>query len=114
MLSFILCVINSSNNLVSLALSVLLLPPMPLCNPFAIVGFLTPAFVCFSLRLYNSLVERCFRDCVESFRRKTLDRAEEGCVKNCAEKFLKHTTRVGLRLAELQGGASTMGPGGDS
>ena len=61
-----------------------------------------------SLRMYNSLVERCFKDCVEGFRRKTLDKSEEGCVKHCAEKFLKHTTRVGMRLAELQGGASTL------
>ena len=30
-----------------------------------------------SLRMYNSLVERCFKDCVESFRRKDLDAAEE-------------------------------------
>jgi hypothetical protein len=30
-----------------------------------------------SLRMYNSLVERCFRDCVESFRRKDLDSTEE-------------------------------------
>ena len=30
-----------------------------------------------SLRMYNRLVERCFTDCVESFRRKDLDSAEE-------------------------------------
>lgn len=77
-----------------------------LCKLDDLMGSCLPLPV--SLRLYNSLVERCFRDCVESFRRKTLDRAEEGCVKHCAERFLKHTTRVGLRLAELQGGASTL------
>lgn len=27
--------------------------------------------------MYNSLVERCFKDCVESFRRKDLDATEE-------------------------------------
>ena len=27
--------------------------------------------------MYNSLVEKCFKDCVESFRRKDLDGAEE-------------------------------------
>lgn len=27
--------------------------------------------------MYNSLVERCFKDCVDSFRRKDLDAAEE-------------------------------------
>lgn len=30
-----------------------------------------------SLRMYNSLVEKCFKDCVESFRRKDLDSTEE-------------------------------------
>ena len=30
-----------------------------------------------SLRMYNTLVERCFRDCVDSFRRKDLDSTEE-------------------------------------
>lgn len=30
-----------------------------------------------SLRMYNSLVEKCFRDCVDSFRRKDLESSEE-------------------------------------
>ena len=30
-----------------------------------------------SLRMYNSLVEKCFRDCIDSFRRKDLDNTEE-------------------------------------
>ena len=30
-----------------------------------------------SLRMYNSLVERCFKDCVDSFRRKDMEPAEE-------------------------------------
>lgn len=35
-------------------------------------------FLCVcSLRMYNNVVERCFRDCVESFRRKDLDNNEE-------------------------------------
>ncbi len=29
------------------------------------------------MRLYNSLVERCFNHCIESFRSKTMDNAEE-------------------------------------
>ncbi|KAI3777460.1 hypothetical protein L1987_04194 [Smallanthus sonchifolius] len=60
-----------------------------------------------SLRMYNTLVERCFTDCVDTFRRKTLDKQEETCVKRCAEKFLKHSMRVGLRFAELNQGAAT-------
>ncbi|XP_076936138.1 mitochondrial import inner membrane translocase subunit Tim9 [Bidens hawaiensis] len=60
-----------------------------------------------SLRMYNTLVERCFTDCVDTFRRKTLDKQEESCVRRCAEKFLKHSMRVGMRFAELNQGAAT-------
>ncbi|KAI4322142.1 hypothetical protein L6164_021862 [Bauhinia variegata] len=60
-----------------------------------------------SLRMYNSLVERCFDDCVESFKHKSLQKQEESCVRRCAEKFLKHSMRVGMRFAELNQGAAT-------
>ncbi|KAE8680457.1 Mitochondrial import inner membrane translocase subunit Tim9 [Hibiscus syriacus] len=60
-----------------------------------------------SLRMYNSLVERCFNDCVDNFTRKTLQKQEENCVTRCAEKFLKHSMRVGLRFAELNSQAAT-------
>ena len=30
-----------------------------------------------SLRMYNNLVEKCFSTCVQSFRRKTLEKDEE-------------------------------------
>ncbi|KAF7846989.1 hypothetical protein BT93_A0897 [Corymbia citriodora subsp. variegata] len=53
------------------------------------------------LRLYNSLVERCFIDCINSFYRKSLGKQEERCVFHCAEKFLKVSAHVGMRLAEL-------------
>lgn len=54
-----------------------------------------------SLKMYNGLVERCFRDCVDSFRRKDLESSEEKCVTRCCEKFMKHSSRVGVRFAEL-------------
>ncbi|KAJ7548549.1 hypothetical protein O6H91_07G016800 [Diphasiastrum complanatum] len=60
-----------------------------------------------SLRMYNSLVEKCFTHCVENFRRKTLDKQEESCVQRCAEKFLKHSMRVSMRFAELNQGSPT-------
>ena len=47
-----------------------------------------------SLRMYNNLVEKCFSTCVQSFRRKTLEKDEERCVSKCCEKFLKHSSRV--------------------
>ena len=31
----------------------------------------------YSLKMYNGLVERCFMTCVDSFRRKTLEKSEE-------------------------------------
>mmetsp|Transcript_7164 Transcript_7164/g.12085 ORF Transcript_7164/g.12085 Transcript_7164/m.12085 type:complete len:80 (+) Transcript_7164:1-240(+) len=54
-----------------------------------------------SLHLYNNIVERCFCDCVDSFRRKDLDTTEEKCVIRCTEKFLKSTARSGMRFSEL-------------
>ncbi|RDY09517.1 Mitochondrial import inner membrane translocase subunit Tim9 [Mucuna pruriens] len=54
-----------------------------------------------SLRMYNSLVERCFNDCVDTFKHKSLQKQEETCVRRCAEKFLKHSMRVGMRLRSL-------------
>ncbi|KAF5821547.1 putative Tim10-like domain superfamily protein [Helianthus annuus] len=59
-----------------------------------------------SLRTYNTLVEKCFTDCVDTFWRKTLHKHEEACVKRCAEKFMKHSMRAGLRFAELNQGAA--------
>jgi len=52
-------------------------------------------------------VERCFNDCVDSFTRKSLQKQEETCVMRCAEKFMKHSMRVGMRFAELNQGAAT-------
>ncbi|KAJ8642352.1 hypothetical protein MRB53_019046 [Persea americana] len=40
-------------------------------------------------------------------RRKSLDKQEETCVQRCAEKFLKHSMRVGMRFAELNQGTAT-------
>ena len=76
--------------------------------------------------MYNGLVERCFMSCVDSFRRKTLEKNEEQaracaahdvrcdacltrarrpqCVTKCCEKFLKHSARVSVRFAELNSG----------
>ncbi|KAG0700456.1 Tim10/DDP family zinc finger protein [Suillus ampliporus] len=60
------------------------------------------------LRLYSGLVERCFSSCCNDFTSKALSSKEEQCVLNCADKFLKHSERVGQRFAELN--AEAMGP----
>ncbi|KAF5099210.1 hypothetical protein DV451_003080 [Geotrichum candidum] len=52
------------------------------------------------MRLYSSLVEKCFSDCVNDFTSNTLTTREDTCVMRCAEKFLKHSERVGQRFQE--------------
>ena len=37
--------------------------------------------------MYNSLVERCFKECVESFRKKDLDNTEEKVSLGCSRPF---------------------------
>ena len=51
--------------------------------------------------MFNGLVERCFSECVSGFRSKALTNPEEKCVSTCAEKYLKHSGRVGQRFGEL-------------
>ena len=46
-----------------------------------------------TLRMFNGLVERCFSECVVSFRSKALTATEEKCVSTCAEKYMKHSVR---------------------
>ncbi|CAH7686123.1 Tim10/DDP family zinc finger protein [Phakopsora pachyrhizi] len=52
------------------------------------------------LKLYSSLVERCFSSCCNDFTSRSLSSKEETCVNNCADKFLKHSERVGARFSE--------------
>ncbi|OAD74379.1 hypothetical protein PHYBLDRAFT_111688 [Phycomyces blakesleeanus NRRL 1555(-)] len=53
------------------------------------------------MNLYSNLVQRCFEDCANDFTTKAVSRKEESCVKMCADKFLKHSERVGARFSEL-------------
>lgn len=57
--------------------------------------------------MYNDLVEKCFKDCIDSFRRKDLDSGEEHCVMNCTGKFMKLSARIGMRFGELSQQAET-------
>ena len=52
--------------------------------------------------MYNDLVERCYLQCVTSFRSQSLKEEEKTCVASCAEKYIKLTQRVGFRFAEHQ------------
>jgi len=51
--------------------------------------------------MINNMVELCFSECVVGFRSKALTAPEEKCISTCAEKFLKHSGRVGQRFGEL-------------
>lgn len=53
-----------------------------------------------SMNTYNGLVQRCFSQCVTSFRSKTLEKSEKTCVQNCVSKFMIYSGRVGQRFAE--------------
>lgn len=55
--------------------------------------------------LYSGLVERCFTSCSNDFTSKVLSSKEDECLRNCADKFLNHSNRVGLRFSEMNAGA---------
>lgn len=60
------------------------------------------------LQLYSGLVERCFTSCVNDFTSKTLSTKEDECISRCADKFLAHSSRVGLRFSEQNAGKSML------
>jgi len=43
---------------------------------------------------HNALVERCFDECILTFRARKLDDKEELCVLRCADKYVQVTQRV--------------------
>ncbi|SCV73953.1 BZ3500_MvSof-1268-A1-R1_Chr10-1g02612 [Microbotryum saponariae] len=53
------------------------------------------------MNLYTNLVERCFNTCCNDFTSKALSSKEDACISTCADKFLKHSERVGLRFSEM-------------
>lgn len=70
--------------------------PWPTCPPHRLprcwclvqaAPLLGPCCAACSLRMYNSLVERCFKDCIETFRRKDLDSTEEKVHTHCSALF---------------------------
>ncbi|KAG6836688.1 protein transporter tim9, partial [Arthromyces matolae] len=52
------------------------------------------------LKMYSNLVEKCFNSCCNDFTSKALSTKETDCIGHCAEKFIKHSERVGARFAE--------------
>ncbi|OMH78897.1 Mitochondrial import inner membrane translocase subunit TIM9 [Zancudomyces culisetae] len=52
------------------------------------------------MRLYATLVTRCFDDCVTEFTSSAASSKEITCSRNCTKKMMKLNERVGLRFAE--------------
>ena len=56
--------------------------------------------------MYNSLVERCFKDCIDSFRRKELDSTEEKArcplplLFRCSSTFWLYVLLVARQVAD--------------
>eukprot|EP00808_Paulinella_micropora_P010805 g69217.t1 len=51
-------------------------------------------------RLFIGVSDKCFTDCITSFRTKTLNPREQACVHNCAHRFMTSLTRVVRRVEE--------------
>ncbi|KAJ3356937.1 protein transporter tim9 [Allomyces javanicus] len=54
-----------------------------------------------SIRMYNTVVERCFTDCITTFHSSALSPTETACVKQCVNAFLKHSDRVSQKFMEF-------------
>jgi len=54
-----------------------------------------------SLMMFNNLLIDCFTKCVDKFQSKNLGEKEKECMKNCTERQMKTTQRVGFRYTEL-------------
>merc|ERR1719499_2131223 len=68
----------------------------------AVIAQLNDMQMAESMNTYNNLVERCFNECVTSFRTKALEGSEEQCVKRCVQKFMSFSQRVAMRFQEKQ------------
>lgn len=60
-----------------------------------------------SIQTYNGLVDRCFNECVSSFRSKALDSQETECIKKCVVKSMEYSQRVGRRFGEKNAGGNS-------
>lgn len=52
-----------------------------------------------SIRMFNSLVERCFHSCVNDFSSVSLSNKEKKCMYSCVDKFIQYSTKAGKIFA---------------
>ncbi|GFE54144.1 mitochondrial import inner membrane translocase [Babesia ovis] len=55
-----------------------------------------------TLETYNGMVDKCFNECISTFRSKELDKREINCVESCVKVFFEFSQRIGQRFAEKQ------------
>ncbi|ORZ34395.1 mitochondrial import inner membrane translocase subunit TIM9 [Catenaria anguillulae PL171] len=53
-----------------------------------------------SIRLYSTIVDKCFSSCIDDFYSSAMSTKEDKCVEKCVAKFLAHQERVSQRFAE--------------
>ncbi|KAI3661799.1 hypothetical protein MP638_003807 [Amoeboaphelidium occidentale] len=53
-----------------------------------------------AVQTYMNLVEKCFGDCIDDFTSRAMSSKETTCIDKCADKFLKFSSRLGLRFNE--------------
>merc|ERR1711974_3648 len=46
------------------------------------------------IRMFNTLTERCFNDCIHDFSRRKLTRIESTCVDSCTDKYFAAIIRM--------------------
>ena len=51
-------------------------------------------------KMYADIVNDCFGKCCTTFYAHVLDKKEESCVLDCAQKIMKASERIGMRFAE--------------
>lgn len=76
------------------------LDQLPLKERTAVMSELNRLQLKDSMDTYNSLVERCFNECIREFRCKDLDSSEKNCITSCVKKFMEFSARLGQRFAE--------------
>ncbi|VWU49728.1 mitochondrial import inner membrane translocase subunit TIM9, putative [Hepatocystis sp. ex Piliocolobus tephrosceles] len=53
-----------------------------------------------TMNTYNSIVERCFNECISSFRSKELDTYENNCILNCVKKYSLFSQRISMKFTQ--------------
>lgn len=51
-------------------------------------------------RMFQTIANVAFKDCVTSFRGKQLEKAETKCIENMVGKYMAHFQRINIRFGE--------------